>query len=88
MIRVLAGASVFVGFCALPASLPVALPMIIIGGLIMFIGDTEKEDKEEQELQKAIEELDNPNLSDDIEKKGLYNNNYKKFNYTKNKNND
>ena len=62
--------------------------MIIIGGLIMFIGDTEKEDKEEQELQKATEELDNPNLSDDIEKKGLYNNNYKKFNYTKNKNND
>ncbi|MDA7733258.1 hypothetical protein N8841_02090 [Candidatus Pelagibacter sp.] len=87
MIRVLAGASVFVGFCALPASLPVALPMIIIGGLIMFIGDTEKEDKEEQELQKAIEELDNPNLSDDIEKKGLYSKNPKKFNYTKNKNN-
>ena len=87
MIRVLAGASVFVGFCALPASLPVALPMIIIGGLIMFIGDTEKEDKEEQELQKATEELDNPNLSDDIEKKGLYSKNPKKFNYTKNKNN-
>jgi hypothetical protein len=85
VLRMFAGISVFVGFCALPVSLPVALPMIIIGGLIMFIGDTEKEDKE---LQKATEELDNPNLSDDIEKKGLYNNNYKKFNYTKNKNND
>ena len=87
MIRILAGTSFFFGFCALPVSLPVALPMIIIGGLIMFIGDTEKEDKEEQELQKAIEELDNPNLSDDIEKKGLYSKNPKKFNYTKNKNN-
>ena len=87
MTRILAGTSVFFGFCALPVSLPVALPMIIIGGLIMFIGDTEKEDKEEQELQKAIEELDNPNLSDDIEKKGLYSKNPKKFNYTKNKNN-
>ena len=87
VLRMFAGISVFVGFCALPASLPVALPMIIIGGLIMFIGDTEKEDKEEQELQKATEELDNPNLSDDIEKKGLYSKNPKKFNYTKNKNN-
>jgi len=85
MIRVLAGASVFVGFCALPVSLPVALPLIIIGGLIMF--GTEKKDKEDKELQKGIEELDNPNLSNDMEKRGLYNKNPKKFNYTKNKNN-
>ena len=48
VLRMFAGISVFVGFCALPVSLPVAIPLIIVGGLIMFIGDTEKEDKEKQ----------------------------------------
>ena len=83
VLRMFAGISVFVGFCALPASLPVALPMIIIGGLIMFIGDTKKEDKEKQ-----VE--DNKFYKDKVanmEKRGLYNKNSKKFNYTKNKNN-
>ena len=49
MIRILAGTSFFFGFCALPVSLPVALPLIIIGGLIMFVGDTEKDDSETDE---------------------------------------
>ena len=48
-LRVCAGISVFIGFCALPVSLPVALPLIIIGGLIMFVGDTEKDDSETDE---------------------------------------
>ena len=49
VLRMFAGISVFVGFCALPVSLPVALPLIIIGGLIMFVGDTEKDDSETDE---------------------------------------
>tara|TARA_B110000037_G_scaffold155177_1_gene174994 strand:+ start:62 stop:283 length:222 start_codon:yes stop_codon:yes gene_type:complete len=49
VLRVCAGISVFIGFCALPVSLPVALPLIIIGGLIMFVGDTEKDDSETDE---------------------------------------
>tara|TARA_B110000977_G_scaffold41320_1_gene55606 strand:- start:419 stop:640 length:222 start_codon:yes stop_codon:yes gene_type:complete len=49
VLRVCAGISVFIGFCALPVSLPVALPLIIIGGLIMFVGDTEKNDSETDE---------------------------------------
>ena len=49
VLRVCAGISVFIGFCALPVSLPVALPLIIIGGLIMFVGDTEKDDSEMDE---------------------------------------
>ena len=49
VLRVCAGISVFIGICALPVSLPVALPLIIIGGLIMFVGDTEKDDSETDE---------------------------------------
>tara|TARA_B110000046_G_C12681516_1_gene268742 strand:+ start:71 stop:292 length:222 start_codon:yes stop_codon:yes gene_type:complete len=49
VLRVCAGISVFIGICALPVSLPVALPLIIIGGLIMFVGDTEKDDSETYE---------------------------------------
>ena len=49
VLRVCAGISIFIGFCALPVSLPVALPLIIIGGLIMFVGDTEKDDSETDE---------------------------------------
>jgi len=49
ILRVCAGISVFIGFCALPVSLLVALPLIIIGGLIMFVGDTEKDDSETDE---------------------------------------
>ena len=49
VLRVCAGISVFIGFYALPVSLPVALPLIIIGGLIMFVGDTEKDDSETDE---------------------------------------
>tara|TARA_R110000787_G_C13162336_1_gene419752 strand:- start:196 stop:417 length:222 start_codon:yes stop_codon:yes gene_type:complete len=49
VLRVCAGISVFIGFCALPVSLPVALPLIIIGGLIMFVGDTEKDNSETDE---------------------------------------
>ena len=49
ILRVCAGISVFIGFCSLPVSLPVALPLIIIGGLIMFVGDTEKDDSESDE---------------------------------------
>ena len=50
MIRILAGISIFIGFCALPVSLPAALPLIIIGGLIMFVGDTEKEKNENKRV--------------------------------------
>ena len=64
MIRILAGASVFFGFCALLVSIPVALPMIIIGGLIMFIGDTDKEKKEDNKIHE--------DMASDFEKKGLY----------------
>jgi len=64
MIRVLAGASVFVGFCALPVSLPVAIPLIIVGGLIMFVGDTDKEKKEDNNVYE--------DMATDFEKKGLY----------------
>ena len=49
ILRVCAGISVFIGFCALPVSLQLALPLIIIGGLIMFVGDTEKDDSETDE---------------------------------------
>jgi hypothetical protein len=75
MIRVLAGASVFVGFCALPVSLPVAIPLIIVGGIIMFIGDTEKEKKEDNKVYE--------DMASDFEKKGLYTklNNKKKKKY-------
>ena len=64
MIRVLAGASVFVGVCALPVSLPVAIPLIIVGGLIMFVGDIEKE---KNENNKVFEDM-----ASDFKKKGLY----------------
>ena len=64
MIRILAGTSFFFGFCALPVSLPVALPLIIIGGLIMFVGDTDKEKKEDNNVYE--------DMATDFEKKGLY----------------
>ena len=64
VLRVCAGISVFIGFCALPVSLPVALPLIIIGGLIMFAGDTEKE--------KNVNNKVYEDMASDFEKKGLY----------------
>ena len=64
MIRILAGTSFFFGFCALPVSLPVALPLIIIGGLIMFVGDSDKEKKEDNKIYE--------DMATDFEKKGLY----------------
>ena len=64
MIRILAGISVFIGFCALPVSLPAALILIIIGGLIMFIGDTKKEKNENNKVYE--------DMASNFEKKGLY----------------
>mgnify|MGYP003648992993 FL=1 len=64
MIRILAGISVFIGFCALPVSLPAALTLIIIGGLIMFIGDTKKEKNENNKVYE--------DMASNFEKKGLY----------------
>ena len=64
MIRILAGISIFIGFCALPVSLPAALTLIIIGGLIMFIGDTKKEKNENNKVYE--------DMASNFEKKGLY----------------
>jgi len=64
VLRMFAGISVFVGFCALPVSLPVALPLIIIGGLIMFVGDSDIEKKEDNKIYE--------DMATDFEKKGLY----------------
>ena len=64
VLRVCAGISVFIGFCALPVSLPVALPLIIIGGLIMFVGDSDIEKKEDNKIYE--------DMATDFEKKGLY----------------
>ena len=83
VLRICAGISVFVGFCALPVSVPVALPLIIIGGAIMFLGVYEKEEKEKQVEDNKVYK----DMVADMEKRGLYNKNPKKFNYTKNKNN-
>ena len=63
-LRVCAGISVFIGFCALPVSLPVALTLIIIGGLIMFKGDTKKEKNENNKVYE--------DMASNFEKKGLY----------------
>ena len=57
ILRVCAGISVFIGVCALPVSLPLALPLIIIGGLIMFIGDVEKEKEEEESVEEYTERI-------------------------------
>ena len=67
ILRVCAGVSVFIGFCALPVSFPLALPLIIIGGLIMFLGDIEKE-KEEESVEEYAERI-NSGLNDTEEKK-------------------
>ena len=83
VLRICAGISVFVGFFALQVSVPVALPLIIIGGAIMFLGDYEKEEKEKQVEDNKVYK----DMVADMEKRGLYNKNPKKFNYTKNKNN-
>ena len=64
MIRILAGISIFIGFCALPVSLPAALTLIIIGGLIMFIRDTKKEKNENNKVYE--------DMASNFEKKGLY----------------
>ena len=64
MIRILAGISVYIGFCALPVSLPAALTLIIIGCLIMFIGDTKKEKNENNKVYE--------DMASNFEKKGLY----------------
>ena len=64
VLRMFAGISVFIGFCALPVSLSVAIPLIIIGGLIMFVGDTEKEKNGNNKVYE--------DMASDFEKKGLY----------------